>query len=262
MPRANRHFLQGYIWHITHRCHRRDFLLKFARDRRRWLYWLFEAKKRFGLCVLNYIVTSNHIHLLVLDRGKGEIANSMQLIAGRTAQEYNQRKGRLGAYWQDRYHATAVDTQDYLARCMVYIDLNMVRAGVVSHPREWVDSGYRELQHPPKRYRVIDCAALIELFGIGELNQFQQEHAGWIEEALKSEKVGRDQEWSSSLAVGSSAFVAQVQRELGMQGHHREILQQDGMYILKEGSECYKSDSDLENIDLRSDNRVFIDEYL
>jgi putative transposase len=30
-------------------------------------------------------VTSNHIHLFVRDRGKGEIARSMQLIARRTA---------------------------------------------------------------------------------------------------------------------------------------------------------------------------------
>ncbi|MEA2838468.1 MAG: hypothetical protein QOD89_3018 [Bradyrhizobium sp.] len=27
--------------------------------------WDFEAKKRFGLCVLDYAVTSKHIHLLV-----------------------------------------------------------------------------------------------------------------------------------------------------------------------------------------------------
>ena len=27
MPRANRHFIPGQIWHITHRCHRREFLL-------------------------------------------------------------------------------------------------------------------------------------------------------------------------------------------------------------------------------------------
>jgi putative transposase len=84
------------------------------------------------------------MHLLVQDPGKGEIAKSMQLIAGRTAQEYNQRKGRKGAYWEDRYHATAIDTDDYLAKCMVYIDLNMVRAGVVSHPGEWDVCGYSE----------------------------------------------------------------------------------------------------------------------
>ncbi|MEW6379328.1 MAG: transposase, partial [bacterium] len=69
MPRANRHYLPGYIWHITHRCHEREFLLKFAHDRQSWLKWLFESKKRYGVQILNYIVTSNHIHLLVMDGG-------------------------------------------------------------------------------------------------------------------------------------------------------------------------------------------------
>ena len=82
MPRANRYFLSGYVWHITHRCHQRQFLLKFGRDRCRYLHWLFKAKKRFGLCVLDYMVTSNHIHLLVKDTGPNVIAQSMQLIAG------------------------------------------------------------------------------------------------------------------------------------------------------------------------------------
>jgi putative transposase len=64
--------------------------------------WLFEAKKRFGLCVLNFMVTSNHVHLLVKDTGGQVIAQSVQLMAGRTAQEYNQRKKRQGAFWEDR----------------------------------------------------------------------------------------------------------------------------------------------------------------
>jgi hypothetical protein len=64
-------------------------------------------------------------------------SQSMQLIAGRTAQEYNQRKGRQGAFWEDRYHATAIKVDEHLHRCLVYIDLNMVRAGVVKHLAEW-----------------------------------------------------------------------------------------------------------------------------
>ena len=97
MPRANRHHIPGCVWHITHRCHKQEFLLKFERDRKRWLYWLFEAKKRYGLCVLNYIVTSNHIHLLVVDTEEKTIPQSLQLIAGRTAQEFNSRKNRKGS---------------------------------------------------------------------------------------------------------------------------------------------------------------------
>jgi len=48
MPRASRHFLPGQLWHITHHCHEKSFLLKFARDRRAHLRWRFQAKKRFG----------------------------------------------------------------------------------------------------------------------------------------------------------------------------------------------------------------------
>jgi putative transposase len=88
--------------------------------------------------VLNYTVTSNHIHLLVKDTSPNVIADSMQLIAGRTGPAYNQRKQRHGAFWGDGYHATAIEADEHLRRCLVYIDLNMVRAGVVTHPSEWL----------------------------------------------------------------------------------------------------------------------------
>ncbi|MDX8413406.1 MAG: transposase, partial [Mariprofundales bacterium] len=109
MPRANRYHIPGQIWHITQRCHKREFLLKFAKDRKSWLRWLFEARKRYGLCILNYMVTSNHVHLLLMDGESDVISRSIQLIAGRTAQAFNRRKGRAGAYWEDRYHATAIE---------------------------------------------------------------------------------------------------------------------------------------------------------
>ncbi len=44
-------------------CPLKEFLLKFIRDRRRWLQWLFEAKERHGISILNYMMASNHIHL-------------------------------------------------------------------------------------------------------------------------------------------------------------------------------------------------------
>jgi REP element-mobilizing transposase RayT len=63
MARAKRHYIPGYVWHITHRCHKREFLLKFQKDRSTWLKWLFQAKKRYGLKVLNYAITSNRDYL-------------------------------------------------------------------------------------------------------------------------------------------------------------------------------------------------------
>src|SRR5215475_14702206 len=81
MPRANRYSVPGHIWYITHRCLGKfvpivlvvqslrfvqdvdeDNIVEISReigmcDRCRYLHWIFEAKKRFGLSVLNYMIS-------------------------------------------------------------------------------------------------------------------------------------------------------------------------------------------------------------
>jgi hypothetical protein len=37
---------------IGHRYHKREFLLKFSKDRHRWPQWLYEARKRYDLTIL------------------------------------------------------------------------------------------------------------------------------------------------------------------------------------------------------------------
>ena len=235
--------LPNHVWHITHRCHKKEFLLKFAKDRQRWRHWLFEAKKRYGLRVLNYIITSNHIHMLVYDRGLGEVAKSMQLIAGRTAQAYNKRKARQGAFWEDRYHVTLVDSEIYLARCMVYVDLNMVRAGVVSYPDEWEWCGYSEIQSPPKRYSVIDKKTVVELFGVSDFKTFQRVHRGWVEDSLSTNTTKRDLAWTQAIAVGRKDYVEGVQVALGIEGKYRVVTEEDGegAYSLREPDTPYSA---------------------
>lgn len=239
MPRANRHTMPGHVWHITHRCHKQEFLLKFSRDRDRWCYWLFQAKKRYGLCVLSYIVTSNHIHLLVMDTGESVISRSMQLIAGRTAQEYNQRKKRKGAYWEDRYFATAIDTNEYLARCLVYIDMNMVRAGIVTHHCMWKHSAFHEIQSPPKRYRIINRITLASLLGLKDEARLQAHHKEWVDDALKRNNVQRQEIWSKGIAVGSRNFVESVLEQLGKKGKGRSAQQKENLYQIKELAGAY-----------------------
>jgi putative transposase len=239
MPRAHRVYCEGLVWHVTHRCHQREFLLRFSRDRRRWRHWLFEAKRRYKLCVLNYVATSNHVHLLVVDQGKNEIAPSMQLIAGRIAQEYNRRKKRKGAFWEDRYHATAVQTDHHLIRCLSYIDLNMVRAGVVCHPREWEISGYHEIRHPRQRKGVIDHAKLLELVGETNIGGLRLAHSVWIDDALKHPK--RDPVWTESVAIGDEGFVTRIKAQLGVAGMYRQIVSMGETKCLSEDSARYSA---------------------
>jgi putative transposase len=145
MVRANRYILDGYVYHLTARCHDKKFLLGFVRDREEYWRRLRSALPLFDVSLLGYCITSNHVHLLATAGSRDDLAGFMQKVQGEHAESYNGRKGRTGAFWTDRYHATMVESGRHLWNCMVYIDLNMLRAGVVKHPSEWRWSGYHEL---------------------------------------------------------------------------------------------------------------------
>ncbi|HLO60911.1 MAG TPA: transposase [Bacteroidales bacterium] len=255
MPRANRYYLQGNIWHITHRCHKKDFLLWHRRDRATWLHWLFEAKKRFDISVLNYNVTRNHVHLLVKDKaGEENISDFMQLLQSRVAQEYNTRKNRKGAFWEDRYHATAIDSDVYLMNCMTYINLNMVRAGVVKDPAEWKESGYSEIEFPRKRYGIIDFKTLLKELCIETVEELQKSQKDRINELLSKQQLNRESKWTESLAVGSEDFVERVKEQLDFRAKSRKIIKTENDYILSDSEIPYRAIFDPKNEPLRLKN--------
>lgn len=260
MARAKRHYIPGQIWHITHRCHKREFLLRFARDRKRWLQWLYEAKKRYGLVVLNYAVTSNHIHLLVVGGDERDvIPNSIKLLAGRIGQEFNQRKGRKGAFWEDRYHATAVESGKHLFECLVYIDLNMVRAGVVSHPSEWPFCGYNEIQTPKRKNVLINYQRLTGLLGFDSYDEVKKYHQSWVEDSLENGKNIRDDKWTKSIAVGDKSFVERVKSFMGGLAIGRKNTGVGESFQLREPAVSYGAYFKGEKSDIGSENAYFWD---
>ncbi len=240
LARAKLYHIPGNIWHLTQRCHNRDFLLKFSKDRKRWVQWLFEAKKRYGLIILNYTITSNHIHLLVYDDGrKYVIPRSILLVASRTAREYNQRKGRRGAFWEDHYHATAIQGEKHLHQCMVYIDLNMVRARVVNHPADWPFTGYNEILSNRKRYRLINKLKLQELLCVESEQKLKENYIKQIEDSLHKGNLARDSCWTESIAIGSKDFVEKIKNELGVKAVHRKIEKTNEIHELREPRKSY-----------------------
>jgi putative transposase len=199
--------------------------------------WLFEARKRYGLSVLNYVATSNHIHLLALDRGRETISKSMQLVSGRTAQAFNLRKKRKGAFWEDRYHATAVETNHHLVACLTYIDLNMVRAGVVAHPSGWEVGGYAEMLAGGESISITDYGALMGLLSIDSIVTLRELREKWVAEALARAEMGREGKWTESVAVGSEDFVGRIRTKLGLRAKGRRVSGMEGDYTLREPQE-------------------------
>jgi len=195
---------------------------------------------------------------MVSDNGdRDTIPKSIQLIAGRTGQECNQRKGRKGAFWEDRYHATAIAFDEHLFKCVGYIDMNMVRAGVVKHPAQWPFCGYNEIQYSRQRYSLIDYKRLIPLLQMKDMGELQQSCRERVEEDLAKRDRSRDSKWTESIAVENKAFIAAILRRLGIKAKGRKIVGNQERYELREPAVPYEANFTSKNSLLSSRNTYF-----
>jgi putative transposase len=61
----------------------------------------------------------------------------MQSLGRRYVRYFNDRNRRTGTLWEERYKSTLVDSDSYFFTLTRYIELNPVRANIVSHPRDY-----------------------------------------------------------------------------------------------------------------------------
>jgi putative transposase len=77
---------------LTHRCHDRQFLFRFAKDRNGCRRRLRKAARGLGVSILTYQITSNPVHVVAYAADPEAIATLMQQAAGELARDYNRRK--------------------------------------------------------------------------------------------------------------------------------------------------------------------------
>ena len=141
---------------------------------------------------------------------------------------------------------------------MLYIDKNMVRAGVVDRPEEWESCGFHEIAAPPRRYARIDRVRLTSLLDLPSpeaLSEWQQAAHGL---ALPEAPRGRCPEWTESIAVGRREFVAAIQERLGLKARGRTVHEASpsGMHVLRESPPAYPAVFSPENGGLSRENAL------
>jgi len=241
MPRANRYIQPGHLYHLTHRCHNRQFLFKFGVTRTEYRHRLRLAARRHKVSLLNYSITCNHTHLLAEAADTEAISSMMQQLEGEFAEWYNRRKGRSGGFWSDRYHCTMVEGSRYAWNCLQYIDLNMVRAGVVRHPDEWRWCGYDELTGQRSRYRLVDLDSLQKWFDGMSRAEFIEAYRRSINDAIAAHRLKRDPVWTEAIAVGSEEFVRRVSDEIKTRVKLEVDEAGEGVWVVRDPEVSYSA---------------------
>ncbi|MFZ3140796.1 transposase [Polaromonas sp.] len=131
MARLSRLTVPGYPHHIIQRGNNRQAIFSSAADYQMLLALLDENAQKFGVALHAYVLMENHFHLLATPTTAEGLPQMMQAVGRRYVRYFNDRQGRSGTLWEGRYRSTLIDADRYLLACMVYIDLNPVRAGLV-----------------------------------------------------------------------------------------------------------------------------------
>ena len=161
MARLPRFVIPGQPQHVILRGNNRTEIFCADADYRFYLEKLQLACAAHGCQLHAYVLMTNHVHLLITPDEEQSLAKTIQMLGRYYVQYYNYSYRRTGTLWEGRYKATLIDSEAYLLTCMRYIELNPVRAGMVSHPSEYPWSSYHhnalgqpdELVTPHLEYR-------------------------------------------------------------------------------------------------------------
>ena len=142
MARLPRLSLPGVPHHVIQRGNNRQAIFSSAQDRQAFLDRLEENAQKFAVAVHAYVLMDNHFHLLVTPNTDTGLPKMMQAIGRSYVRYFNDRQKRSGTLWEGRYKSTLIQTERYLLACMVYIDLNPVRAGMVVSGQDFAWSSH------------------------------------------------------------------------------------------------------------------------
>ncbi|WP_348697874.1 transposase [Duganella fentianensis] len=142
MSRPLRLDLERALYHITARGDRRSAIYHSDTDRQVWLSMLGKTCKRFEFRIHAYCQMGNHYHLL-LETQHGMLARGLQQLNSTYAAYYNRQYNQVGHLFQGRYKAILCQSDTYLLELSRYVELNPVRAQLVTHPADWIWSSYR-----------------------------------------------------------------------------------------------------------------------
>jgi putative transposase len=143
MARRHRMFEEGMSLHVHQRGNNRVDMFRDDIDRIVFLTVLHESCDRYHVRVHVWTFMDNHFHLVVTPQAPDSLARAMQQAGRRYVPYFNRRFARTGGLWEGRYSAHPIGTEKYWYRCLRYVELNRVRAGIVASPEEHAWSSYQ-----------------------------------------------------------------------------------------------------------------------
>jgi REP element-mobilizing transposase RayT len=141
MPRVPRKLSKLNLYHVILRgIDKRNIFLS-TEDYEKFLYYIIKAKESCNFSLYSYCLMTNHVHLLVKTE-EVELGDIIKRIAVGYVQYHNNKYGRTGHLFQNRFKSEPVEDERYLLSVMRYIHQNPIKAGIADKISDYPWSSY------------------------------------------------------------------------------------------------------------------------
>lgn len=197
MARMARIVAPGVAHHITQRGNRRQPVFFLEADYEYYRSLLVDWSRRFDLAVVCYCLMPNHVHLIVVPPDQQSLALTVREIHQRYTRAINFRENWRGHLWQGRFASFPLSEQ-HLYHAVRYVEMNPVRAELVTKPEQWRWSSAKDRMCPVPDFLVDD--AWLRKHGIAG-----QSHTHDVDVELfrRHERTGRP--------IGDDAFIGKLE---------------------------------------------------
>jgi putative transposase len=181
---------------------------------------LREARDHFHLSLYNYCLMTNHVHLLFKVCFEDTLSKVMHWMSTTFSRKFNKLAGRKGHLWEGRFRSAIIEEASYFFRCMAYLDLNPVRAGLAATPIEYRWCGHRALRE--ENAAELDVHPLYLEMGCDTDSRYPAYMKLLTEEAARPQVSLATEHF-----VGTSGFVNRMERKFGLDQAGRFLHRKD-----------------------------------
>lgn len=167
MARLARESFETQFFHVMVQGLDREAIFSETNLKDKYAFNLDFYKTEFHIKILAYCIMDNHCHLLLKVPNVNAMAKYMKKVNTTFAQYYNYCRQRTGYVFRDRYKSQPIYDEKYLLNCLVYIQNNPVKAGIVDRAETYRFSSLNDYLMRSGRVD-FDCAK--EFFDISPQN--------------------------------------------------------------------------------------------
>lgn len=210
MPRSRRFIPVDSALHIMCRGNNRQKV--FHNDSDKLCYWrmIKVLKEENRINILHYCIMENHIHLIIWLSTKSRLSKFMKQLNLSYFNYYKKQYDYCGHVWQGRYKSNIIETDGHLLHCGKYVELNPVRAGIVSLPEEYAFSSYRHYAFGQPDALISDSPVFL-----GLADTFEKRREQYITFVVENDIINPDK-LVKQVFIGSKEFVIKLRQYYGI----------------------------------------------